>query len=308
MLTTAIQISIEIAIDININRTKQIAHHSNRSKKKKKPRSKFDISPQLIQEFGKKARENDVKDMPGFINTMLSTYAEFETNKAAKIVRCTQPAANICDLKVTECKSLQNVLNVLISYRNFIQNRNRINIYNDVFRSGEKGLVHALNDHHHLISCHQDEFEDIFNVINSVLFNNNGGDLSNCLCLQRNRRDRSEMTQNPEFLRNLYFGSDIVEQQLLDTIHCNFMHSFDRGMRLKRSECALITQEQKSNDGTTIDYEKLRRIIQPKVVNKNNFGSKFVTENESKDSNDSTEFNTNDYKYGQRFYYHKMYK
>ena len=76
------------------------------------------------------------------------------------------------------------------------------------------------------------QYIGIIDGVDSIMTEWKGCNLSNCLLLQRNGRDRFQIKQNDGLLRDLYFGADIVEQQLLDTIHCNFMHSYDRGMRL----------------------------------------------------------------------------
>eukprot|EP01084_Bolivina_argentea_P052484 96422_1 len=89
--------------------------------------------------------------------------------------------------------------------------------------------IDLLNDFHHIMSVHSCDFEEIYEkfIINEQC------STTQCLMLKRNQRDRSLETKNETLLTRLYFNeNDILLQQLLDSIHCHYFHSFDIGYRL----------------------------------------------------------------------------
>eukprot|EP01083_Nonionella_stella_P228284 809150_1 len=115
---------------------------------------------------------------------------------------------------------------------------------------------------------------------------------------------------------NLYHTNDdddeyrgIVQQQMLDPIHCYYFHSFDTGYKIMRSERENIRNyELKSNDhddtnNHTIDVDKAQRMFHTIIkrkqqsVNMNHDRTKYVHQT----THDS-------YSYGKRFFYWKHYE
>eukprot|EP01084_Bolivina_argentea_P172994 299638_1 len=146
--------------------------------------------------------------------------------------------------KSTECTHLQRIRSILIKYNSYItdkrqynKNINMDNIYNHIMNYSNNDL---LNDYHHLLYEHSNEFEDIYNVLNG---SNNACDISECLILRRNHRYRS--ISSSYIISQLYFKEDdhgIIRQQLIDRIHSYYFHSFDTGYKLTRQERECISE------------------------------------------------------------------
>eukprot|EP01084_Bolivina_argentea_P303431 523867_1 len=140
---------------------------------------------------------------------------------------------------LTKCLCLNHIVNALIKYKSYIQlmqnepkNRCIISDENSYLS------VNLLDDFNHLLQAHSHQFEDIYNFFNKHICDNNpdGCKLSDCLLIKRHQRDRNKKL----ILSDLYFNNNhIVEQQLLDRIHCHYFHSFDVGYKM--------TEKQKEN-------------------------------------------------------------
>eukprot|EP01084_Bolivina_argentea_P102504 183616_1 len=94
------------------------------------------------------------------------------------------------------------------------------NVYGDNFVETQ-----LLNGYQHVLETHVDKFAQISNLI-SAKTNDAPCDVSNCHIFKRNNRDRlSNDTQQK--LQSIYNISDIhsiVQQQLVDRIHCYWSH------------------------------------------------------------------------------------
>ena len=75
-------------------------------------------------------------------------------------------------------------------------------------------------------------------------------DLAKCVLIRRHQRNMNEIAKHEYLLNGIYFqNDDIPSQQLLDRIHCHFMHTFDVGYRFTRAQRDSIDiEENKSND------------------------------------------------------------
>eukprot|EP01084_Bolivina_argentea_P034845 64546_1 len=167
-----------------------------------------------------------------------------------------------CTLSADKCPFLSTLSEILFKYDvyNITKNDNSLSILKHVYPS-DYSNSDLLNDYNHLLFQHDTEFQTIYNVLINKLYNNKSCQLCTCLCNQRNRRDRSKVSRNENILKQLYH--DIVEEQLLDRIHCYFLHSLDCGYK--------INTEEKENIAT----QKLN-IVKQKTHTLNKY-NKFVT-------------------------------
>eukprot|EP01084_Bolivina_argentea_P202350 345751_1 len=97
--------------------------------------------------------------------------------------------------------------------------------------------VTLLNDFNHLMKIHSCQFEEIYNILIYTIYNNAPCDLSTCLSVQRNYRDRNN--ESDTTYKRLYFTDNIDEtiiHQIFDRIHCYYLHTFDTGYKLSKSE------------------------------------------------------------------------
>eukprot|EP01084_Bolivina_argentea_P309652 535671_1 len=155
------------------------------------------------------------------------------------------------------CKVKSYLINVMWSYQNFIENQQRNVATNEfqIFENADQyNVIDIINAFHHLLSKHAFEFEEIYNILTQQLGKRKICELSNCLMHKRTRRSRQLLSKNDTQLKSLYFDpkndTDIIFQQILDTIHCYYCHSFDTGYKL--------TQQNKSDFLETLDDEEIK--------------------------------------------------
>eukprot|EP01084_Bolivina_argentea_P004406 8371_1 len=233
------------------------------------------------------------------------------------------------------CQSLLRIKKVLQNYNEFInvqqqsQNIHIANVYHGEY-DHTYTYANLLNDFNHLLSKHQHQFEDIHNILNDESYDQNGCNLSQCLLIRRNWRDRSVETD-----RKLYFNNDsygIIRQQLIDRIHCYYMHSFDIGHSITINEQNEIIENvnELKNDEQIADSGLVRDVIVTRLSNliytkriicENISGlqrlqmnnSKFVSEGIEPEPTDDWHIVTasdycGEYSYGYRFFYWDFYR
>eukprot|EP01084_Bolivina_argentea_P050576 93021_1 len=132
------------------------------------------------------------------------------------------------ECKLINCEYLKRICDILKRYNYHTQNIQIQNIHiNDI------NNICLLNDYNHLLFTHYNEFENIYNMLIKQCSDNKVCELKTCLMMRRNQRNRSNITKNENLLKEFYINNDnIVTQQLLDTIHSNYFHSFDIGYEL----------------------------------------------------------------------------
>ena len=139
-----------------------------------------------------------------------------------------------CNENVDECDCMKRVTHSLSKYEEFI-NCSDTNLVDDVY-TNLFGHIYKmsdlLNDYHHLLRFHDGEFEQIYNTLNEQIFGNKSCDRLQCRCYQRNGRDRCDDIETIF----LYNDGHIAEEQILDSIHCHFLHSFDTGYRFRQND------------------------------------------------------------------------
>eukprot|EP01083_Nonionella_stella_P260606 888355_1 len=156
--------------------------------------------------------------------------------------------------KLTECKCLERLCNLLKQYHTSILNSNN----HDTFQFKEKfDIVSTINDANHLLFSHSTEFEPIHQIFKEKSNNNQTCDLSKCLMTRRNYRDRSKITSREDLLSQMYSGDDVVTEQILDSVHCHWFHTFDIGYKLTKSETQDIMHDDvKRNDSDDICIDR----------------------------------------------------
>eukprot|EP01084_Bolivina_argentea_P008857 16558_1 len=158
--------------------------------------------------------------------------------------------------------------------------------------------VALLNDFNHLLFTHSNEGEEIYNSLKKKIYNDNTCNLSRCIMMKRNRRNRDRIS-NEYLLNELYFNTDTTIQQILDSIHCFYLHTFDIGFKLTKAERQSImhtTEETKSSEECYC-IRQIHDIVKSKQATRGKT-SKF---NSNVYTNQLTE-----YSYGFRFYYWSM--
>eukprot|EP01084_Bolivina_argentea_P112794 201137_1 len=209
--------------------------------------------------------------------------------------------------KLRECVSLVRIINTLKQYNLYIEQEQPAKLFSDDHKSSE-----LLNDFNHLLLEHGncDEFEYIYNR----LVSNNEAicSLAKCLVIKRNNRNRSA-TNNGK-LKQLYFvttnddvSADIIQQQIVDRVHCHYLHSFDVGYKMSQTDRKLFCEELKTDEIDNVmpdsnlrvfnEYINRKRRVLERTKTRNN---KFMVITEEKKSEN--------YSMGYRYYYWDHYK
>ena len=149
-------------------------------------------------------------------------------------------------------KEKQQILNELLNKTNAVKLIDNFNI--------------VLDDETNDIETIYQMILNQINNNNEKIFNNSSSSICNvtlCNMIQRNNRDRLTKYQ----LSQVYYGvkedEQIVLIQLLDKIHCYFMHSFDFGLKFTKNETNYIFQTGKSMKVTSQSQQSLHNDITP---------------------------------------------
>eukprot|EP01084_Bolivina_argentea_P208197 355059_1 len=144
--------------------------------------------------------------------------------------------------EIHKCDCLFRIVHILRQYDLLLKNKQDkiANIFGIIYNNVDYyDTVCLLDDFNHLIKCHSNNLEEIFQIITHKIYNNKPCDVTKCLLMRRNQRDRMQCVGNLTMVNNLYSSCDdrvVVCQELLDRIHCYFFHTFDIGYRMTRRE------------------------------------------------------------------------
>eukprot|EP01084_Bolivina_argentea_P194683 334066_1 len=134
---------------------------------------------------------------------------------------------HFCDVRVSNCQSFNRLKGLLERYHSvedFIDHKSN-NDYDETILSNH--FQHLLNNHDH-------EFQVIYDHLKRIEVDKSCN-LSNCHSILRNHRDRTS-EENCKTLYSKPFKTtdfqDISKIQLLDKIHCYYLHSIDTGLKL----------------------------------------------------------------------------
>ena len=225
----------------------------------------------------------------------------------------TQPTEKkYCDVYKNDCPSLNRLIQLLIFYKSEYMNTKEVEVY---FNENKAKI---MSDYHHLLNEHLNE--DIissmtsnsqFKHVHTKLLHENKlqCDINKCKMYRRNQRDRNVSSEDNA--EEITVGMDI-----LDCIHCYFIHSVDDGIRFIDNihEAKKAESDDESNEYFDREMQrlssqlsqKMNRIIGVRGSNRLK-QTKFVTEifeDDTKiDDNDDDEENPNDYNFGIRYHY-----
>eukprot|EP01084_Bolivina_argentea_P294454 506623_1 len=101
---------------------------------------------------------------------------------------------------LSECEHLLRITETLRKYHDFVSqsSHNKKNSIHNIYDNYNVTCIR--NDFHHLLDIHNHEFDDIYDIFVEQSNNNKICNMSNCVMMQRNHRDR-----------NLYINNDIIK-------------------------------------------------------------------------------------------------
>eukprot|EP01083_Nonionella_stella_P240223 839977_1 len=152
---------------------------------------------------------------------------------------------------VKECESIQRILRLMMQYKNQTeteensQHMDKINDYQTY-----------INDYHHILDKHLNEdrisaaqCNQQFELIQQQMIDNNlSCDINKCKIYTRNNRARELDAIEVKHSEN---ESEHVLVNLLDNMHCYFIHSIDIGYRVIRG----LNHEHKQKDSDNMVYD-----------------------------------------------------
>ena len=251
--------------------------------------------------------------------------------------------------EIMKCPSVKRIIDALKYYKSLYNNNNKNDkIYNQlIIKYFQCKNKYIISDYHHLLSIHLNQTKLIhlqnLEIINDTIYKNKlQCNINQCKQYLRYHRDRekiddinhiinTENKNNDDICYKVRFYSD-----LMDTIHCYFIHGFDDGSRLRIRDLTSmkpnIINYDDIKDETSIPYndDNLKQLQQllltPKKlihkirgqqrINYNKFNN-FIGNNENNNDDDDTEdkkenddkkVNENNCCIGLKFYYWSYYK
>merc|ERR1712228_328545 len=150
-----------------------------------------------------------------------------------------------CNGQHDECVPMNRLKNIIKYYNEWEQKQSENTdspshgIYEYLSNESENGLTELLQDYHHFVSKHNNEYETIFNDLTSSI--NAPCNYKNCPMMRRNHRDRSNASsEQTKERRRMYTNNkdynEVISQQFLDQIHVYMLHQFDMGFKLTKKE------------------------------------------------------------------------
>eukprot|EP01084_Bolivina_argentea_P105311 188546_1 len=230
-----------------------------------------------------------------------------------------------CD--ISTCESMYHIVEALKKYHvdinGFKDKREKQLVHDDnksevcetkqepnMINVGQYDMVLLLNYLHHLMKNHKSETEEIYDILRNHIYNGKKCDLANCLMLSRNRRDRVKLGGQDSAVYKLYFYqidvNDITIQQIMDSIHCYYLHSLDIGYKLTKKDKQQILNgakdyDEKSIESTDYSTNYIRKSLH-NIINK----KKHLVRDTTKFSDELVPKNA--YSFGFRFFYWSYYK
>eukprot|EP01084_Bolivina_argentea_P215175 365292_1 len=209
----------------------------------------------------------------------------------------TQHHANQDCLGLLECSAFSRIISVLKKYK---ANANL---------DFDPHITSILNDYHHLILMHysDDEFESICTTLGNC-------NVLKCNIMQRTHHQEQKIdnhNDDDEKFCAQTGQSTPAASEILDEIHCHFMHCYDIGYRLLSEE----RQKVESNDAyidepfSVHKYEKQIKALQQILSAKQKLYQQVIKSESMKKFNQLKQPNDkNIYSFGQGFYYWTAFK
>eukprot|EP01084_Bolivina_argentea_P271290 461561_1 len=150
-------------------------------------------------------------------------------------------STSTCESIFCDCPRIKNVAQILheseqhqLMYGN---NKYMYQFINNSFMNGKYDTLQFINDIQHAVITHKDEFDEICGYLQSFRSQYNRKDtqksctLQDCQRIRRNHRDRNDCKAE-DLLIYEYDIKEMVTIHLIDSLHCFYFHTFDRGLRL----------------------------------------------------------------------------
>eukprot|EP01084_Bolivina_argentea_P035205 65312_1 len=287
------------------------SHCNNASSKSVLSRYMDLTDTENVRQFRKMAEPINTKQ---FID---SSYLMTHSNSSRKHLQKTdnnKPENTIeSQCTASKCPNLKRLQKALKVYHEFIENQKPqpVAVHQQHPDAAHNEML-IINDFHHLLDLHNHEFEEIYNILVEQCFNRKKCVLSDCLMMKRNHRDRRRLRVNNKELNKMYCHQtdviDIVHQQIMDSIHCHYFHSFDIGYKLSNQQKLeikkMVMKESTENEiENKLIHDKSARSIYEYVNKIQQFtcsnSTKFVNAFENADLK---------YSFGVKFFYWKYYK
>eukprot|EP01084_Bolivina_argentea_P170686 295782_1 len=171
------------------------------------------------ESYSHEIKNNYAKTLPAHAPVLSPTIEDILFKSTT--VSSNKPENTHCE--ISNCLCLQQFSETMKKYNNSFGNQN-INI------------LSVLNNFLHLLENHNDD--DQFEIISDMLPKCNCTETAKCAAFQRNYRNRVKLTDDNKKRDSIYKhnSQNVLTCQILDKIHCYYMHSYDIGIKLKHAE------------------------------------------------------------------------
>eukprot|EP01083_Nonionella_stella_P262781 893234_1 len=217
--------------------------------------------------------------------------------------RMSRNSGQRCDL--TDCEHLGRLCLILQLYHTFIQQQqddtsiDMHDICNDEYNTGTASI---LDDFHHLLHNHDHEFEYIHNQLVNEL---QPCALDKCTCTIAIKHYSTQLVPSSADIQ------ETVQQQILNKIHCYYLHSFDIGYRLRRRDKQKLLDTEQKHEAKVEDegeYDHISTARALSFISTNNAYTKLTkTRNNHKFKSDLPEL-VHVYDHGIRYFYWPYYE
>ena len=156
-----------------------------------------------------------------------------------------------CDFAVSGCNSFKRINYILYKYKEWMMNDDKKIGFYDILNYNYPNAS-LLDDYHHLIFYH--DFDQIHSSLFINCFDDNPNHVTGCKSLVRNNRNRLSKYKNNHQL--LYYDTQSIQvnvEQIMDMIHCYFLHSYHLGLSLTSKEFVYIHSNNDNNNDSSDD-------------------------------------------------------
>eukprot|EP01083_Nonionella_stella_P122435 368359_1 len=136
---------------------------------------------------------------------------------------------------VDDCPISHRLTNVMLLYKLYINGElgdcADIDLFETVYGSISETYnnTNVLNDFNHFIQSHTHQLQPMRRRLIKTIYDEGTCDVSKCVMTRRNQRDRESICTTSNILYQLYpNNNDIASEQILDRIHCYFLHTTAR--------------------------------------------------------------------------------
>eukprot|EP01084_Bolivina_argentea_P121413 215143_1 len=296
---------------INNNQKQKMIHHQQQ-------RILFNTSDtnnsQLVEQISQQHNIIDFRRNSFYSNNLW----QFIKNQA---ITNENASSNSCDLK--QCCCLKQLATTLKKYHSILANHEKqthdTSVSIDTMYDDNYSAICVLNDFHHLLSHHKNQFEEIYHQLMVKSNNCNPCKLSTCCMLTRSMQDPSSLRSKDMISKQIYYNTkqvnEIIMHHLLDKVHCYYFHTLDIGYKLSKDDKMQIQRNIDNDDSKNIDakndmYDNTIMQISKKIAAKRECYSQLPRLSRLNNSRKFITSHTNEVKYrnGFRYFYWDYYK